>query len=162
VNAKYIYLDMGGYNDGAFGADAGVSTDFRLPHNIFMRDVILNVGLMARDIVPTKVTLKSQQDIYPTQYRLGLALLIPKISISKYSGNDSINVFTDAIAQNSSAKLCLGLEYSFLSRYILRVGEIDSRVTCGIGLKYDKFGIDFALQDTALGGFYRLGLSHRV
>lgn len=175
VSAKMIWKDIAEISCLGFGLDAG------LLHTIIPN---WRMGLNLQDLTTTplfwdgwyysaesqngKYKVSTKETIYPT-LKIGTSYSLPIQSISgvvtaavdcdfKYEGLDKDQA--DFSFSEFSGDLHIGASYQYKSLVRISAGVDRKRLSVGIGLRINRFGIDYALwRDTQLDNTHRISIS---
>ncbi|MEJ2634166.1 MAG: PorV/PorQ family protein [Calditrichia bacterium] len=141
INYKLVTEKMLGYSGIGHGADIG------LKKRLFER---VDAGIALTNLISPTVTLASQSEKFPMQFRAGVATsflqnkLVVSADISKISGWDK-------------TRFNIGAEYQALPNLALRTGLNSDQFAMGIGISFDKIGLDYSNQSVP-----DLGMNHLI
>lgn len=147
---KLYNQSLAGYSANAVGADVGILFE---PYPDFY------LGLNAQDVVPSDLQLKDAKESVPRNFKAGASYLLP-LGQSPWG----VRVAVDAEkSENAPVAWHSGAELSYLGYFFLRGGYDREDVTFGVGIAYQRFGLDYAFkpQPEGLAASHRFGFSFR-
>ncbi len=159
ASLKIVNQSLDPYSDYGLGLDFGMMA--RLTRHV-------QAGLMARDIIPATLELRSQEDTVriadigetlPVTLAGGVALT----SIALRRDMSLTAAFELEKTENRSAKLHAGAELLLKEAYGIRAGYDRDNFSFGVGLRYDRLHFDYAykLMDY-IADSHRFSVSYRI
>ncbi|MCK5243299.1 PorV/PorQ family protein [bacterium] len=137
VNLKLHYHRLDSFTGIGFGADLGI---------FYLADKFvpgLSLGLMATNAWRPQITLVSEPDVYPINFRLGSAY---RLGLDK-PGNHKLLLSVEVDkSEYTDFKLHAGLEYQIYQIGSLRGGWDQDHAVLGVGLTYLDGRLDYALS----------------
>ncbi|HEY2956500.1 MAG TPA: PorV/PorQ family protein [Candidatus Eisenbacteria bacterium] len=145
ANLKVVQQSIESFSAGGFGADLG---------GLFQITPGLRVGASVLNLGGPSITLRSEAETYPMEFRGGVALDV-------MNGRGHISAEVDQ-ADGPGARLHGGAEYWIQPGIGLRVGYSDERATGGFTYRFaPQYQLDYGVADHPLGVTHRVGLSYR-
>jgi hypothetical protein len=145
ANLKLVQQSVEDFSAGGFGMDVG---------GLFQVTPGFRVGASVLNLGGPSITLRSEAETYPMEYRGGVTLDV-------MSGRGHISAEVDH-ADGPGSSLHGGAEYWIQPGIGLRVGYSDERATGGFTYRFaPQYQIDYGVADHALGVTHRVGLSDR-
>lgn len=168
VSVKRIESKLASRSDGGYGADVGLLYS-KFINNIFgFTDPNLRLGLSLKNFIEPSITLISDRERLPRDYKAGVAIsgrIFPRYQNSRNEMvHDKLTLTVDASRQSSRLPLSWGIEYAFHELIPLRFG-MDKDVTVGLGYGTSDqatmpFKIDYSVMMTALAPQHRFSFSY--
>ncbi|MCI0405810.1 MAG: PorV/PorQ family protein [candidate division Zixibacteria bacterium] len=147
---KLYNQSLAGLSANAVGADAGILVE---PYENLL------FGLNAQDIVSSDLQLNTSKEPIPRNFKAGASYLLP-LGQSSWG----VRVAADAEkSENAPAAWHAGTEVSYRSLFFARGGYDREDATFGVGIVYNRVGLDYAFkpQPEGLSASHRFGFSFR-
>jgi hypothetical protein len=145
TNFKLVQQSVEDFSAGGFGMDVG---------GIFQLTPTLSVGASALNLGGPKVTLRTTEEEYPSQFRGGFALNV-------FGGRGTVAAEVDQV-NGMAARFHAGAEYWVQGGMALRAGFEGDRATGGFSYRLaPQYQLDYGVADHDLGLSHRVGLSYR-
>lgn len=145
LNMKLVQQTVENFNAGGFGVDLGGWYDVRPG---------MRVGASIANLGGPNVTLRSEKETWPMQFRGGFATQV-------LHGKGLIVAQLDQ-SKGLGAVFHAGGEYWIQSGLALRVGMNDAAGTGGFTVRFKpQYQLDYAVENNPLGMTHRVGLSYR-
>jgi tetratricopeptide (TPR) repeat protein len=133
ASLKIVNQSLDGFSDYGIGMDLGVQT--RIYRN-------LRLGVMARNLIPPRLTLDTTTEDIPRTLVTGLAL-----SDMKIGDQAQLTVTGDLEKfQKRVMKFHGGVELKFFDHYALRGGYDRDNLSFGAGIRTGRFRLDYAYK----------------
>ncbi|MCI0329987.1 MAG: PorV/PorQ family protein [candidate division Zixibacteria bacterium] len=147
---KLYGQSLAGFSANAAGADVGVLVE---PHEG------LFFGVNAQDVVSSDLKLKDSKESIPRNFKAGASYLLPlRQSLV------GIRAAVDAEkSEDAPVAWHAGAEMSYRGSFFIRGGYDREDLTFGVGLAYNRLGLDYAFkpQPEGLAASHRFGFSFR-
>ena len=141
---------LAGLSASGVGADIGVRVS---PPGIER----MSIGLAVRNALPPSIRLDREALSDPMTVRTGIGYRMPLAGVAGVLAEVDVEK-----AAASAARLHAGIEYHVVEMATLRAGLNGNLLTAGTGLQWNKFNLDYAFENNALGAAHRLGVSLRL
>jgi hypothetical protein len=140
INYKLVTQRMLEFSGVGHGFDVGVKA------RLFNR---FDAGLTLMNIIKPNVTLANEAQVYPAQFRLGVA--------SRFL-NENLVLSADVakIVGWESTRINLGCEYQIVKNIAIHAGVHHGRFTVGAGFSFNHYGFDYSNSSVS-----ELGMNHR-
>ncbi|MDR3256635.1 MAG: hypothetical protein LBT18_03155 [Endomicrobium sp.] len=154
VNIKYLYYDLYFNKSGTYTVDCGFMK------NVNINDILkIKFGISVQNFVSGELKVDSEKDEIPAICRLSSAFILP--TYYRFKSKDTINIYADLKYEDGFADFYGGLAYIIADKYALRTGYYPQHFTCGIGIDFYFFTIDYAADFSEINLINRFGLTYR-
>lgn len=162
LGIKIHHLRLDGYESMAPGVDIGILFNFpghlkQLPQEDIFQGV--QVGFSYRNAVTPVMELVSYKDQLFSNWRLGTGLtfcLFPEI-------RDRLQINADLEKpERANYRLHAGFDYQAYNRIALRGGWDHEYLSAGLGLRYQRYNLDYAISFPELGTRHQITLSASI
>ncbi|UCF04098.1 MAG: PorV/PorQ family protein [bacterium] len=145
ANLKIIRQSIDEFNASGVGADLGLL--FSIVPSVMIGASVLNIG-------GPNLTLRETPEIYPAEFRGGIAL---RFLSGRAMVTSDINYNAD-----TGARIHAGSEFWIHPTMAMRLGYCDQYVAGGVSVNFAQgIRLDYGMMDHFLGVIHRVGISYR-